>query len=111
VTRTIHGVEVSGVDVDPQARCAHYHNANDIVALKFKCCGDWFSCHQCHDMLARHSAQRWPKEEFGERAVLCGNCGQQLTIHEYLYCESVCPYCERQFNPGCVTHHRLYFEM
>jgi uncharacterized CHY-type Zn-finger protein len=107
----IHDATVLGVDVDPQTRCAHYHDERDIIAIKFKCCGKWFSCHQCHATLAGHAAQVWSKEEFGEHAVLCGNCGQQLTIGEYLQCESVCPHCERQFNPGCARHHHLYFEM
>jgi uncharacterized CHY-type Zn-finger protein len=106
----IHDATVIGVDVDPQTRCAHYHDERDIIAIKFKCCGNWFSCHQCHAMLAGHTAEVWSKEEFGERAVLCGNCGEQLTIREYFQCESVCPYCERQFNPGCAKHHNLYFE-
>jgi uncharacterized CHY-type Zn-finger protein len=100
-----------GVDVDPQTRCAHYHDERDIIAIKFKCCGEWFSCHQCHATLAGHTAKVWSKEEFGERAVLCGNCGHQLTIREYLQCESVCPQCERHFNPGCARHYHLYFEM
>ena len=107
----VHDATVRGVDVDPQTRCAHYHDERDIIAIKFKCCGKWFSCHQCHATLAGHAAQVWSKEEFGECAVLCGNCGEQLTIHEYLGCESVCPHCERQFNPGCARHHHLYFEM
>jgi uncharacterized CHY-type Zn-finger protein len=102
---------VMGVDVDPQTRCAHYHDESDIIAIQFKCCGKWFSCHQCHTILAGHTAEVWSKEEFGERAILCGNCGQQLTIREYLQCESVCPHCGRQFNPGCARHYHLYFEM
>ena len=109
MTRKIHGVEISGIDVDPETRCAHYHGASDIVALKFKCCGKWFPCHQCHAVLAEHSAQVWPKEEFGERALLCGNCGQQLTISEYIESEFACPHCQRQFNPGCAKHHHFYF--
>ncbi|HEV3243329.1 MAG TPA: CHY zinc finger protein [Chthoniobacterales bacterium] len=107
----IHDATVMGVDVDPQTRCAHYHNERDIIAIKFKCCGKWFSCHQCHATLAGHTAEVWLKEEFGERSVLCGNCGEQLSIREYLQCESVCPHCEHQFNPGCARHHHLYFEM
>jgi uncharacterized CHY-type Zn-finger protein len=100
---------VLGVDVDPQTRCAHYHSERDIIAIKFKCCDEWFACHQCHAELAGHSAQVWPKEEFDERAVLCGNCGRQLTIREYLQSESACPHCQSQFNPGCAKHHHFYF--
>jgi uncharacterized CHY-type Zn-finger protein len=107
----IHDATVMGVDVDPQTRCAHYHDERDFIAIKFKCCGNWFSCHQCHATLAGHPPEVWSKDEFGERAVLCGNCREQLTIREYLKCESVCPHCQRQFNPGCARHHHLYFEM
>jgi uncharacterized CHY-type Zn-finger protein len=107
----IHGVEIIGVDVDPQTRCAHYHSERDIVAIKFKCCGDWFSCHQCHADLADHVASVWPSPQFDELVVLCGACGHQLSIREYLDCESVCPRCRRQFNVGCAKHHHLYFEI
>ena len=107
----IHGVDIIGVDVDPQTRCAHYHGERDIIAIKFKCCGKWFPCDQCHAVLAGHTAEVWPKEEFGESAILCGNCGRQLTIRKYLQCESACPHCERQFNPGCARHNHFYFEM
>jgi len=105
----VHGVSVLGLDVDPQTRCAHYHSERDIIAIKFKCCGEWFSCHQCHAELAGHPAQVWPKEEFNQHAVLCGNCGRQLTVHEYLQSESACPHCQSQFNPGCAKHHHFYF--
>jgi uncharacterized CHY-type Zn-finger protein len=109
--RQIGGAAILGVDVDPQTRCAHYHNERDIIAIKFKCCGEWFSCHECHAVLARHSAQVWPKEELDERAILCGACGHQLTIREYLAGESVCPICRRQFNASCAKHHQFYFEI
>lgn len=101
---------VLGVDIDPQTRCAHYHSERDVVAIEFKCCGEWFSCHQCHAELGGHATEVWTKEEFGERAVMCGSCGRQLTISEYLECGSVCPNCQHQFNPGCANHHHLYFE-
>jgi len=107
----IYGTTVRGVDIDPQTRCAHYHDEHDIVAIKFKCCGNWFACLQCHSGLTGHAAEVWAKEEAGEQAVMCGNCGTQLTIREYLQCAFACPHCERRFNPGCATHHHLYFEM
>jgi uncharacterized CHY-type Zn-finger protein len=110
VTRTIHGVEINGVDVDLETRCAHYHSERDIIAIKFNCCGDWFPCHECHAELAGHTAIVWPKGEHDVFAVLCGACGRQLSICEYLECDSVCPQCRRQFNPGCARHYHLYFE-
>src|SRR5262249_7445019 len=91
-------------------RCAHYHGERDIVAIKFKCCGYWFACLQCHSELAGHAAEVWAQEEAGEQAVMCGNGGTQLIIREYLRA-SACPHCEHRFNPGCATHHHLYFEM
>ena len=105
----IHGVEIIGVDVDSETRCAHYHCERDIVAIKFKCCGDWFSCHQCHADLTDHVIAVWPRTELSELAVLCGACGHQLSIREYFACESVCPRCRRQFNVGCAKHHHFYF--
>jgi len=110
VTVMIHGVEVKGVNVDGETRCAHYHGPNDIIAMKFKCCGDWFPCHRCHAELAGHTARPWSQNEFDTHAVLCGHCGKQLTIREYLQCDSVCPQCRRQFNPRCGDHYHLYFE-
>jgi uncharacterized CHY-type Zn-finger protein len=43
--------------------------------------------------------------------VLCGACGYELTISEYLKCGFRCPLCESDFNPGCAKHYDLYFEM
>ena len=106
----IHGVNVIGVEIDNETRCAHYHEGRDIIAIKFKCCGNWFACHRCHAELAGHAPIVWPKDQLEVLAVLCGACGRQLTIREYLDCNSVCPECRRQFNPGCATHYHLYFE-
>jgi uncharacterized CHY-type Zn-finger protein len=109
VTRIIHGVEIHGVDVDPETRCAHYHTATDIIALKFKCCGKWFPCHLCHEEVARHDPAVWAKQEFDEVAVLCGGCGQQMSVSRYLNCNSTCPSCGRSFNPACAKHAHDYF--
>jgi uncharacterized CHY-type Zn-finger protein len=105
----VHGVEIIGVDVDPETRCAHYHGEHDIIAIKFRCCGKWLPCHECHAELAGHPAEVWPRKEFDEAAVLCGGCGHQLSVREYLACESVCPSCRRQFSAGCARHRDLYF--
>jgi uncharacterized CHY-type Zn-finger protein len=106
----VHGTGVTGLNVDPETRCAHYHAERDIIAIKFKCCGNWFPCHKCHAELAGHPAEIWPKEEFDTPAVLCGGCGHRLTVREYLESGSVCPHCRRQFNPGCSRHRYLYFQ-
>lgn len=110
IERKVGGGTVIGVDLDHETRCAHYHGEDDIIAIRFKCCGNWFPCHACHTELAGHAAEVWPRDEFETRAVLCGGCGHQLTVREYLDCDSVCPRCGRQFNPGCARHHHLYFE-
>jgi uncharacterized CHY-type Zn-finger protein len=106
----IHNVEVLGVDVHEQTRCAHYRSERDIIAIRFRCCGNWFPCHQCHGEVAAHKPVVWPRDEFDAAAVLCGGCGHQLTVREYLDCDSTCPRCRRQFNPGCANHCHLYFE-
>lgn len=105
-----HGIEVIGVDMDDQTRCAHYHGPNDIVAIKFKCCGQWFPCYQCHAELAGHPVTVWSHQEFDTPAVLCGSCGHQLTIREYFQSKSACPYCGEKFNPRCGDHYHFYFE-
>lgn len=108
--RVVHGCEVFGIDVDGETRCAHWHSPLDIIAIKFKCCGRWFPCFDCHAEIADHSPSVWPREEFGESAVLCGSCGHQLTINEYLKSNNTCPECNSAFNPGCAKHYHLYFE-
>jgi len=109
--RQVHGTEVQGVDVDPQTRCAHYHSEIDIIAIKFKCCGSWFPCYECHAAVAPdHLPQVWPRNEFDQPAVLCGNCGYRLAIDEYLNSGSTCTNCNARFNPGCANHYHLYFE-
>ncbi|HBR57594.1 MAG TPA: hypothetical protein DEA22_09010 [Blastocatellia bacterium] len=111
MTRNIHGVEVHGIEVDGETRCGHWHGAEDIIAIKFKCCGKWFPCFECHSAEAGHPAQTRPNEEFDEQAVLCGNCGRRLTVNQYLRCHSRCPDCNAGFNPRCANHYHLYFEI
>lgn len=101
---------VRGVDLDAQTRCAHWRSPLDIIAIKMKCCGEYHACKDCHDALADHVAQVWPKSEFDENAVLCGACGTELSIRAYLECGNVCPACGAGFNPGCKLHHHFYFE-
>ncbi len=107
----IHGIEIKGKSVDANTRCAHYRSDVDIIAIKFKCCGEWFPCFECHTETAVHKAEVWSKNEFDEKAILCGNCGHQLKINEYLNCNSICPQCESVFNPNCAKHYDLYFDI
>ena len=103
--------DVRGLDLDPQNRCIHYHSARDIVAIKTKCCGVFYACKDCHNALADHGLVVWPSSEWDHTAVLCGNCETELTIREYLGCDSACPSCRADFNPGCRHHLHFYFDM
>jgi uncharacterized CHY-type Zn-finger protein len=107
--RLVHGVEVFGADVDAETRCAHWHSDLDVVAIKFKCCAAWYPCSECHAAVADHDAVVWPVAQRDSKAVLCGACGRQLSIGEYLECDSTCPACGAAFNPGCTKHYDLYF--
>ena len=100
---------VRGVGLDPQTRCAHYHSPLDIVAVKMKCCATYFACKECHAALADHALEPWPSERRDAHAVLCGACGCELTIAQYLASEDCCPVCSAGFNPGCREHRGFYF--
>ncbi|HLZ90785.1 MAG TPA: CHY zinc finger protein [Candidatus Acidoferrum sp.] len=101
---------IRGIGVDLESRCAHYHSALDIVAIKMKCCGVYYACKDCHLALAGHAIAVWPREEWDARAIRCGACGAELTIREYMRGEPQCPRCGAGFNPGCRGHWRFYFE-
>jgi uncharacterized CHY-type Zn-finger protein len=104
-------VVIYGKIVDDQTRCEHYHTQRDVIAIRFKCCSNYYPCFQCHEETADHPAQIWLKSERETRAILCGVCKHELTIHEYLAGENKCPACTADFNPGCRLHHHLYFEL
>jgi uncharacterized CHY-type Zn-finger protein len=101
---------VIGLDLDPQTRCAHWRSPLDVIAIKMKCCGAYYACRECHDALAGHAAQVWPRSEWDQPAVLCGVCGEELSVRHYMACENRCPACDAPFNPGCRLHYDLYFE-
>ncbi|KAI3393114.1 hypothetical protein diail_4713 [Diaporthe ilicicola] len=102
---------VLGVDVAPTTQCAHWHSDLDIIAIKHKCCGQYYACIGCHEALAQHASDIWPRDQRVARAVLCGKCRRELTINEYLTCGNKCPGCASGFNPGCARHYDLYFEV
>lgn len=106
----VKGIPVRGSEVDHETRCKHYHSEKDIIAIKFKCCDTYYPCHLCHEENADHPAQQWGTEERGEKAILCGHCGTEITIQGYMDCGSRCPNCDAQFNPGCELHYTLYFK-
>lgn len=103
-------IDVRGIDVDSQTRCAHYHLPVDVIAIKMKCCGIFYACKDCHDALAGHPIRVWPSAEWNAHAILCGVCGHTLTIHSYMHCDNSCPQCSAPFNPGCRNHYQFYFE-
>ena len=103
-------IEVKGKLVDDQTRCEHYHSPLDIIAIKFKCCDDYFPCYQCHEETTDHKTSIWKKEEWNTKAILCGVCKQELTINEYMNSQNYCPNCKSGFNPGCSNHYYLYFQ-
>lgn len=101
---------IRGNTVDEHTRCVHYHSPLDIIAIKFKCCNEYYPCYECHKETADHRSEAWQKNEFDTKAVLCGICNHEMTIHEYLTCNDRCPKCLSAFNPNCNKHYHLYFE-
>lgn len=106
----IGGINVYGKPVDNQTRCVHWHSKLDIIAIKFKCCEKYYPCFSCHEETADHDPKVWPKAEFDTKGILCGVCGTELTIKEYMGSNNTCPKCKADFNPGCSKHYHLYFE-
>ena len=100
---------VVGVDVDAETRCGHYHSDQDVIALRFACCETYYPCFRCHESCTDHDAERWPPDRFDEPAVLCGVCGTELGVQEYLDCDHRCPDCGAAFNSGCRRHADRYF--
>lgn len=106
----LHGHEIFGIGIDDETRCEHWKSELDIVAIRFKCCGRWYSCFDCHGALSAHTPQVWPEAEFAAEAILCGSCGHRQSIGDYLKGVPSCPACGKGFNPGCARHRDLYFE-
>ncbi len=103
--------QVRGIDLDAQTRCAHYRSEFDIIAIKMKCCGIYYACKECHEALARHPAKVWPRAEWAQYAVLCGACGHEMSIEQYMASGYQCPACTSAFNPGCRKHYHFYFKL
>lgn len=103
-------IPIKGKIVDDETRCRHYHSPLDVIAIKFKCCNEYYPCFECHQESVSHEAKVWYREEWHVKAILCGVCKQELTIQEYLNSNNLCPHCNAAFNPKCSLHHHLYFE-
>lgn len=101
--------QVYGRTVDDETRCVHYATPLDVVALKFGCCERYYPCFMCHDEMADHQRQPWPRARLHEPAVLCGVCRTELVVEQYMSAEQ-CPACRAAFNPGCSLHYEIYFE-
>ncbi|PKR83390.1 CHY zinc finger protein [Heyndrickxia camelliae] len=106
----IKGHEVKGSLVDEETRCTHYHTEKDRIAIKFFCCQTYYPCYQCHEEHGCGHSAVWPRKDFDQKAILCGTCGTELTIIQYMDCDYRCPKCNEDFNPGCHLHRHLYFE-
>lgn len=100
---------VRGVGLDAETRCSHYSKLVDVIAIKMRCCGEYYACKDCHDELAGHAIEPWPQQHWDQPAVLCGVCLTEMTIRQYLDCSNQCPSCTASFNPGCRNHHHFYF--
>ena len=100
---------VRGLGLDAQTRCIHYRSALDIIAIKMMCCGLYYACKDCHQTLANHPIEVWPRVKWDSKAILCGNCGEELSISEYMATGYKCPACGAHFNPGCRNHYHFYF--
>jgi uncharacterized CHY-type Zn-finger protein len=81
---------VYGVNLDTQTRCQHYRGTTDIIAIKMRCCRVYYACEDCHSALANHPTEVWQESEWDQKAILCGACGTELMIHEYMASESRC---------------------
>lgn len=101
---------VKGLVIDQETRCEHYHLDEDRIAIKFFCCQEYFPCYECHEQAGCGEPEVWPKSKFQEKAILCGACGEELTITAYIQADSSCPACYASFNPKCERHYHLYFE-
>jgi len=106
----VHGHTVRGVDVGPETRCRHYDSERDVIALRFPCCETFYPCYDCHLAVADHEPEQWGADDHEAPAVLCGVCGELLTVEEYVDCGDRCPGCDAAFNPGCRTHYHYYFD-
>lgn len=104
-------ITVKGKIVDDETRCEHYHSPLDVIAIKFKCCNDYYLCYECHKESVDHETKVWQKEEWNTKAILCGVCKEELTINEYFDSNNHCPHCNAAFNPKCSNHYHLYFEV
>lgn len=115
-----------GKDLVGGVGCTHWGSPLDVVAIRFRCCGNTYPCLQCHAECEDHPVAPWPSGEWATDAVLCRVCGHWMTVGQYLgvlkgtpeqpeqpdepHCPH-CPHCRAQFNPGCARHAHIYFDI
>ena len=100
--------EVFGKPIDEHTRCVHYATELDIIAIRFSGCDRYYPCYLCHSETVDHAAKQWPREQWDQPAILCGNCWSELTINAYKAVDE-CPECAAPFNPRCAAHSDYYF--
>ncbi len=105
-----NNITIKGKTIDDLTRCEHYHSPLDIIAIKFKCCNEYYPCYYCHQGTSDHLVQVWKKNEHSTKAIFCGICKHEMTIKQYLTCDNKCPFCNNKFNPNCSNHYHFYFE-
>lgn len=107
---TPNNIIIKGKPIDEQTRCVHYHSPLDIIAIKFKCCNEYYPCYYCHQEENDHPVQVWNKNEHTTKAIICGICKHEMTIEQYLTADNKCPLCNSKFNANCSNHYHFYFE-
>ncbi|MEH6944850.1 CHY zinc finger protein [Bacillus sp. JJ722] len=103
-------MNVFGCLIDNENRCQHYSSKADVVSIKFKCCNKYYSCYKCHEKQNNHDVILWERNEFNQKAILCGVCKLELSISEYLAHKN-CIHCGFNFNPNCTRHYHKYFKI
>jgi uncharacterized CHY-type Zn-finger protein len=106
----INQQKIYGLQIHASTRCLHYHRDLDIIAIKFKCCQHYYACYLCHLALSDHPVERWQPQDLHKKLILCGFCGIEFTLEQYLTSQHQCSNCQSHFNPRCKLHWNLYFE-
>ena len=105
-------VKVLGKVIDNETRCVHWHTELDIMAIKFKCCNEFYPCYSCHQETTSHPIIKYDLSkqiDCDTQVILCGKCYTTMTFDDYVH-GIQCINCDSQFNPGCKLHYDLYFE-
>lgn len=89
-------------------RREHYSAELDTIAIRFYCCGRYYTCHLCHAECAEHQEEQWPLGRWNLPAILCGAWWTELTIETYLAVDP-CRECIAPFIPGCKAQSSYYF--